>query len=285
MDEVAFSNQKSVDFEITLSAVLATLATTVPNPIGGLNIVPVSMAVGLLILTLIRRMILASNEEANLNWTMLLILPFSVISLSYIFFSFSTVLEGLNPFGIKAIDFMIGLSLGFVFEAFVFHILLPKDLLKYVYERFLYSKKNHTDSTLGQSLGRITESLLKELFSLAPKDSIDEDLQDELDIEFYHGDLMSPLPATAGVIIISSTAVIVSTLVLSPFLKNITITALSSLLVIPFQIWYFLYGAAGRNQVMGKKFYLVWLIATVFIFISLIWPDMYFLESLIPTEL
>jgi hypothetical protein len=280
MDEVTFSNQKSVDFEITLSALLATLATTVPNPIGGLNIIPISMAVGLLVLTLIRKMIVAADEEIELNWTMLLILPFSVISLTYIFFSFSTVLEGITPFAIETVDFMIGLTLGFVLEVFVFHILMPKDLLNYIYERFLYSKKNHTDSRFGKLLGRKMENLLEELFSLAPEDKVDEELQKELDIDFYQGDLKSPLHATVGVIAISTVAVVVSALVPYPALKHIAISALSSLLVIPFQLWYLLYGAAGHNQVMGKKFYLVWLIATIFIFVSMIWPDMYHIELL-----
>lgn len=280
MDEVTFSNQKSVDFEITLSALLVTLATTVPNPIGGLNIIPISMAVGLLVLTLVRKIIVASGEEVNLNWTMLLILPFSVISLTYIFFSFSAVLEGIAPFEIKAVDFMIGLTLGFVLEVFVFHILLTKDLLNYIYERFLYSKKNHTGSGLGQFLSQVMENLLEELFSLAPEDNVDEDLQEELDIDFYQGDLKSPLHATGGVIAISTTAIIISALVPFPILKHVTISALSSLLVIPFQLWYLLYGAADHNQVMGKKFYLVWLIATGFIFASLIWSDMYVIELL-----
>jgi hypothetical protein len=263
--EEFFNYNQSVDFEIALTALIASTVSFVPRVLGEWSYIPIGFGIGLLILTLIRKMLIMveENEATYLNSTMYFIGFLSAIAITYIFYSISVSITNLLPFPANPLDIMTGLSLFLVFEVLVFHILVTKDFPDYLYFTIKHKIENSRDTWVSNNLGAVFDSIVSSQIRRLPKELISDRLKQEVDVSgLKESSSNSFLWSTLGVLLVSFLLTVSLHFLNLSMLRYFLISIIPMLILLPLRMWYVVYGNARPDQIFGIRFYFSILVIT-----------------------
>lgn len=269
-----FNSTQSIDFEVAFSALIATTVTLLPQTMGNLSVIPIFLGVGLLVLTLIRKMLDITGEDElyYLNFTMYFVGLFSTISIIYIFYSVSYLLGLYTPFEFHTLDIMFGITIFVVFSVIYFHLFITKDFPDFVYFSVKQKKQQNQDTKAGRLIGNKLLNYSENLITELPINLISDNLKQELSLENSKKSYNISIKYLGLKLIVISAIIIAVMHILDSNIVRIIVASLASLLIliVPIQMWYLRYGRAKPGQIFGKKFYIsVWIISFIFLLLGL----------------
>lgn len=153
---------ESVDFEISLAALLATLSLTYPHPVH--PTVSQTVAFSALALTLLRRMAVLSEfveneEETRRDWLMAWSIPFvEFVSVSAIILLIVQIYSSFRLEGLSAVLFWIGVVMVVILFAGVQELLFRDELLWW-YQKFIERAERNPESEFWAYLSAIAWTL------------------------------------------------------------------------------------------------------------------------------
>lgn len=253
-----FEDNQSVDFEIALTALIASTASLVPKVLGKWSFIPIGLGLGLLLLTLVRKMLMMvdENEAFYLNFSMYFIGLFSAISVTYILYSISVSASSLVPIPTNPLDLMAGLSLFLVFESLVFHILITKDFPDYLYFTVQHKIRSSHGSLVGVLLGTIFDYAVVSQIKKLPEALVSDRLKDEVEgIEFQNSTSKSFFWSSVGILLASALLTVFLHFLNLSIARYAMISLIPMLILIPLRMWYVVYGNAKPDQIFGIWFY------------------------------
>jgi hypothetical protein len=259
----SYNSNKSIDFEIAFTALITTLVTVVPsNLVGVLATIPIIFSIGLLVITLVRKMIVMSEEGGDyLKITSYLLNTFSLIPIVYILYNLSMITNEFLFISISPIALTAGLITLIVLETVGFHILVTKDFADFLFFSTIYRKKESNNTKIGKKLGNKSERLVRTLIRQnIPKKYCSQLIRSQIEVNDSLDDF-PPFKQFSSKILTLSFMIVAffQLLTLSPLLTlisySISVVMILALLI-PLQVWYLNYGVSTLETIFDLRYYL-----------------------------